>query len=213
MEVIVCNVLDIFSDQLLRPHSAKRHPWIGVIDFNHSSYFPRDRRIPAQHRRLQRNDQIHVFKQWPCFCFFLNHRIVQRSYAGRRDVGVLRDRQRDDRADAHQHDDDRDHPGEDRAIDEDPRHALSQPRAEPRAPFIAPGGGALTFCGALAGTGLIGAPSLRLAVPCVMTFSPGARPWVTTQYCPWARSATIGALDGAVAGPTTHRVALPWDGG
>jgi hypothetical protein len=31
----------------------------------------------------------------------------------------LGDGQGDDRADTHQHDDDRDHPGEDRAIDED----------------------------------------------------------------------------------------------
>src|SRR5690348_11660702 len=47
--------------------------------------------------------------------------------------------------------------------------------------FSAPGGGAWTFCGALAGTALIGAPSRKFAVPWVITFSPGARPWVTTQ--------------------------------
>jgi hypothetical protein len=37
------------------------------------------------------------------------------------------------------------------------------------------------FWGAFAGTGLIGAPSRKLAVPCVITFSPPASPWVTTH--------------------------------
>ena len=41
---------------------------------------------------------------------------------GRRDVGILRDRQREDRADSAEHDDDRENPGEDRSFDEDPRH-------------------------------------------------------------------------------------------
>src|SRR5205085_12424479 len=76
--------------------------------------------------------------------------------------------------------------------------------------FIAPGAGALIRCGALAGTGLICAPSLRLAVPCVMTFSPGARPPVTTQLEPSARSAWIARWTARLPGPTTNTVAFPW---
>ena len=103
---------------------------------------------------------------------------------GRRDVGILGDRQRDDCADAHQHDDDRDHPGEDRAIDEDLRHSLAAAAAAAVRLHLSRPGGALTRCGAVAGTALICAPSLRFAVPCVITFSPGARPPVTTQLVP-----------------------------
>ena len=43
--------------------------------------------------------------------------------------------------------------------------SLSRRRLRLAPAFIAPGGGAWTFCGALAGTGLICAPSFRLAVP------------------------------------------------
>src|SRR3546814_2632298 len=41
----------------------------------------------------------------------------------RRDIGILLDRQREERADAAEHDDDRQHPGKDRAVDEKTRHA------------------------------------------------------------------------------------------
>ena len=63
MTVIVCNVLDVFSYQSLRSHSAKGHPGIRIIDFNHSPHFSAAewRIIRAQHRGLQRNDQIDVF--------------------------------------------------------------------------------------------------------------------------------------------------------
>src|SRR3546814_7726245 len=40
----------------------------------------------------------------------------------RRDVGILRDRQEGNRDDARQHDEDGDHPGEDRTVDEEVRH-------------------------------------------------------------------------------------------
>ena len=117
---------------------------------------------------------------------------------GRRDVGILRDGKREDRADAHQHDDDRDDPGEDRPIDEDPRHRPSR-RASACIAFIAPGGGALTRCGAVAGTGLIWAPSFRLAVPCVMTFSPAARPCGDDPVGPLRAVGDDRPLDRAIA--------------
>jgi hypothetical protein len=47
MRVVVCNVLDIFPDQLFRPHAPERHPRIRVVDFDHSSHFAGERRIPA----------------------------------------------------------------------------------------------------------------------------------------------------------------------
>ena len=69
-----------------------------------------------------------------------------------------------DRADAREHDDDRDHPREDRAIDEDLRHALAA------APFgvhlfQTSGRRRLDPLRCDRRTGLIGAPSLRFAVP------------------------------------------------
>jgi hypothetical protein len=45
-------------------------------------------------------------------------------HRGRRDLRVLRHRKRGDRQDAGKHDDDGDHPGEDRPIDEKARHVL-----------------------------------------------------------------------------------------
>src|SRR3546814_17331319 len=41
----------------------------------------------------------------------------------RRDIGILLDRQRKERADAAEHDDDRQHPGKDWTVDEKKRHA------------------------------------------------------------------------------------------
>src|SRR3546814_6791689 len=41
----------------------------------------------------------------------------------RRDIGILLDRQRKERADAAEHDDDRQHPGKDWTVDEKTRHA------------------------------------------------------------------------------------------
>src|SRR5205085_6269225 len=98
----------------------------------------------------------------------------------RGDVGILLDRESDDRAHPHQHDDDRDHPGENRAIDEDPRHQppLAAPRPAPPPAWPLAG---WSRCGALAGTGRTAMSGFKFAVPWTITLSPGARPWVTTQ--------------------------------
>ena len=96
---------------------------------------------------------------------------------GRRDVGILLDRQREDRAEPGEHDDDRDDPGEDRPIDEDPRHrplAAAAPR--PPAGRAAGLAAAPSFAARSAGTGRIGAPVLRLAVPWVIDLVAGVEP-------------------------------------
>ena len=62
---------------------------------------------------------------------------------------------------------------------------------------FAPAGGTFSRCGALAGTGFTVCPSRRLAVPCVMTFSPGA----ALRHDPVGTLRAVGddhALDGAI---------------
>ena len=67
----------------------------------------------------------------------------------------------------------------------------------------------MTFCGALAGTGLICAPSFKFAVPWVITFSPAARP---CGHDPVGALSALGddrPLHRPIARPDDEQVALP----
>src|SRR5262249_9705306 len=62
MGIVVGDVFDVRTDQLLRSHAAKGHRWIWIIDFDHPADLSGDGRIPAQHRGLQRDNDIDVFR-------------------------------------------------------------------------------------------------------------------------------------------------------
>ena len=110
-----------------------------------------------------------------------------------------------------EHDDDRDHPGEDRAIDEDPRHAPSAPRLALASPsWLARRRRLDASAARSAGTGLTGAPSLQVRSALRDHLFAGCEALrSTTQSGPACARRRPCAATALLPGPTTNSVALP----